>query len=164
MDDTRKKRIISSHCLGSDSRAALLDYLWGKKENTESVVSSPIREGVTSHGHGIAGHLQRDVSRGSPARSELHPWVGALGTTDLRGSWETLATKLLLPVGRRTSSCGLVPCKTHNCVPRSAGLGWENNSAQCLSWGFSSLPSLQRRCCACASHVLAWLSSHKPLP
>lgn len=61
--------------------------------------------------------------------------------------------QLLLPVGRRSSRCGLSPCVTSaapssllgcNCVPRRAGLGWEDNSAQllCLTWGFSSLPHL----------------------
>lgn len=106
------------------------------------MVSLPICEGVTNCGCGIAGHLQRDVSRGSPARSELHPWLRALGTTDLRGSWKTLDVQLLLPVGRRTCRCGLSPCVTcpalspywdmSNCVPRRAGLGWEDSSAQFL--------------------------------
>lgn len=102
----------------------------GKKENKGSSVSLPICEGVSSYGRGIAGHLQGDVSRGSPARRELHPWVG---TTAWRGSWGTLAMQLLLPVGRRSSRCGLSPCITL----RSAGLGWEDSSAQllCLSLG-----------------------------
>lgn len=93
-------------------------------------------------------HLQRDVSRGHlHGVSSIHGW--STGYHSLGGSWEA-------PVGRRSSRCGLSPCVTSpapssllgcNCVPRSAGLGWEDISAQllCLTWGFSSLPHLHSR-------------------
>lgn len=101
------------------------------------MVSLPVCEGVTSCGHGIAGHLQSGVSRGSPAWGKFHPWVGAreLGTTGWRGSWRTLAMQPLLPVGRRASSCGVSPWISRHCVPRRAGLGWEHSSAHCVSPG-----------------------------
>lgn len=151
IDDTCKKRIISSHCLGSDSRAAHLGYLWEKTEHKIydlfacmlQIVTMALL--VTCKGTSAEGHLHGVSS--SRVLERLVPQTraaaGRLWACSSCCLWAGEPVDAGWPHVWPAQHVG--PCwGVSSCVPRSAGLGWEDSSAQllCLSWGFSSLPHL----------------------
>lgn len=99
---------------------------------------------VTCKGMSAEGHL-----RGASSIRVLEHCA-----TDLRGSWKALDVHSRCLWAGEPAGAGwprVSPVQhlglywgVSRCVPRSAGLGWEDSSAQLLwlSWGFSSLPDL----------------------